>query len=131
MKNDYVYVVVSSNGLFKLGLTSQVRQRVAQLKSSSPVECELLAVLKSKNADDLEKSLHSKYHSLRVRGEWFALSKKDLFEILDPVNDLKLLLNEMETWGFFQLGMSELINNVSKAILYRVTSLKSLEQFQR
>lgn len=121
---ESVYIVVSSNGLFKIGISSQVKTRIQQLKSSSPVECELLAVLETQDAGVTEKLLHNKYSLLCVRGEWFALTKKDLFEILNPVGALKLLLNEMESWGFFQLGISELTNNVSKAALYRVSALE-------
>jgi len=41
----YLYIVASGNGLFKIGKATNVKARVANIKSSSPVECEVLAII--------------------------------------------------------------------------------------
>lgn len=120
----YLYIVASGNGLFKIGKTGKVSERVAQIKSASPVECELLSVIEYDSGNiDLEKKLHAKFEKQRVRGEWFALSKNDLLSIIQGNEEIRILLEDMYSWGFFALGALELQGNVAKAALYRMQAI--------
>lgn len=115
-----LYIIASGNGLFKIGVASDIKSRLAHIKSGSPVECELLMTIKyDEKSINLEKDLHNKFSSKRVRGEWFALSKDDLKSICSDKKTSDLL-DEMSEWGFFKLGIFELSGNAVKAAMYRM-----------
>lgn len=64
-----------ANGYYKIGVSRQPRVRERTLRSEEP-DIRLLA---SVEADcPLERELHRRYASKRVRGEWFALDYGDL-----------------------------------------------------
>lgn len=121
----YLYIVMASNGLFKIGKASNIKTRIAQIKSASPVEVELFTLIEYDDDEiDLEGQIHSQYSKKRVRGEWFALSKNDLITIIrSPSKELISLLNEMQSWGFFHLGTMELLGGVAQVALWRVHAL--------
>jgi len=84
-----VYLMRAENGLIKIGKTITVEQRLRQINMMSPVDIELFCVFDSLFGDELEKELHAAYACKRVKGEWFALSQRDLNEIVTsygPVN---------------------------------------------
>ena len=77
--SDYVniYLFGTELGLFKIGMTTNmVNSRLQQCNVLSPVHVYLVA---ETYADKyLERELHAKYDSKRVRGEWFRLSQDDV-----------------------------------------------------
>ena len=119
----YLYCIVSGNGLFKLGKTEKLKERVRQIKSGSPTQCALLFAEEYFDGDEIEKKYHEKYAKKRVRGEWFALSESDLLEIAPNHHGLKLLIADMESWGFFELGKGELMRGASLATIWRAEAL--------
>jgi len=122
----YLYIVVSANGLFKIGKTWEPKARIAQLKAASPVECETLALVEYDDTSvDLESEYHGKFADKRVRGEWFALSKGDLLSIIPQNKELVKLLEEMQSWGFFALGLSELLYPAARAALWRIQTMQT------
>lgn len=120
----YLYIVASASGLFKIGYTNDIENRVSQIKSASPVKCELLISIKCDNAEFQEKEYHQTFQKKRVRGEWFALSRKDLSSIIRD-KETNELLNEMESWGFFDLGTKELFENPARASMWRMQALSN------
>jgi len=60
-------------GLVKIGRTSNVRVRLRKLQKTSPVELQLLLVLRrgSDDAKTLEAELHRRFAEHRRHGEWF------------------------------------------------------------
>lgn len=69
MLNDGVYFIRAHTGHIKIGHSSKVLQRYADLQVSWPVPLELLAVVVGTHR--LEKQLHEKFAEHRVQGEWF------------------------------------------------------------
>lgn len=83
----YLYVLMSANGLFKIGKARQPKGRIAQIQTASPVRISPVFVVEYDERDtDLEKQYHERFAEKRVRGEWFALSKDDLLSIA-PVRE--------------------------------------------
>lgn len=76
-----VYLLRSENGLYKIGIASDVQKRVAKLTSSIPYKIEIIHSFSAPSAFICEKNLHEKYKELRVKGEWFRLGKKEVEEI--------------------------------------------------
>lgn len=64
-----VYAIRASNGLIKIGISINPKKRLATLRTSSPVELELLGTWET--AASSEKILHKILADSRVHGEWF------------------------------------------------------------
>jgi Meiotically up-regulated gene 113 len=80
MSNNRVYVGFDGTGLFKIGITSDTKKRLQQLRTANPTYYYLFSFPADKPAV-IELSLHTKFESLRVSGEWFALGADDVWWI--------------------------------------------------
>lgn len=75
----YVYLIHSkSNGYFKIGRSKDPLKRERTLQAEEP-DISLLKIWEGDGA--LEKELHKSYEHLRVRGEWFKLTMRELWEL--------------------------------------------------
>ena len=90
----YVYVIKSSSGLCKIGLTSDVHRRLAELRRDYPSESLVVArVIETDNMMWTERQLHSLFSRRHVHGEWFALMESD-FDWIDLIErDIKRYLD--------------------------------------
>ena len=81
-QHGYVYLIQGprkdGKDLFKIGRTINPKTRFLNLQTGSPVSLELVKITKTKNPKELERYLHDHCAEMRVRGEWFALGKKDI-----------------------------------------------------
>lgn len=85
-----VYLIRAANGLVKIGKTFNVVKRFNTLNIGSPLDLEVVGVIHSENANEIERDLHARFADRRVKGEWFNLSSDDLaqvnqFYIVTPV----------------------------------------------
>lgn len=97
----YVYLLkVSSEGIYKIGVSRNVERRVKQLQTGNPEPIEIVKTFLSQYPYKIENVLHRRYRLNHVQGECFYLSKDDIehfeesckicetnFEILDERND--------------------------------------------
>lgn len=63
------FIQAKNNGLIKIGFTSNLKSRLSDLSSMSPVPLELLAF--TDGDCNLERDLHSTFSHHRSHGEWF------------------------------------------------------------
>lgn len=78
------FLVAGELNLVKIGRTKDVTKRVNFINTSSPVELELVSVLRG--VDPIQEQLiHEKFETLRRRGEWFHLNDELRAFIADPV----------------------------------------------
>lgn len=77
----YVYLIFNErSGYFKIGRSKNPLKREKTLQAEEPE----IALLKIWEAEpSFEKMLHTKYSSLRKRGEWFELTFKELYTLKD------------------------------------------------
>jgi hypothetical protein len=73
----YVYML-ESDGLFKIGMTQSVPRRWAQIAGGAPGEVELVHYLRTDDPSGIERYWHQRFESVRMGGEWFALSVSDV-----------------------------------------------------
>lgn len=66
---------------YKIGVAADVESRLAQLSTGNPFPLEVETVYTFDNAEVVERAIHQKLKSKRVRGEWFELSYDDTVEI--------------------------------------------------
>ena len=66
-----VYLIAARDlEMVKIGLATNVRERLSQLQTGSPCELELLATIPG--GENEERALHWLFGHLHVRGEWFC-----------------------------------------------------------
>lgn len=69
-QRQFVYFIGTEDGPVKIGLTTNVRQRLESLQTASPIKLELLAYC------DGDRWLEQRYHDFfaphRLQGEWFG-----------------------------------------------------------
>lgn len=66
---------------YKIGVAADVESRLAQLSTGNPFPLEVETVYTFDNAEVVERAIHQKLKSKRVRGEWFELSYDDTVEL--------------------------------------------------
>jgi|688.fasta_scaffold42079_13 hypothetical protein len=76
----FIYIMIDHNtGFYKIGHSKNVLRRESTLQSEKPT-IELLYTFEGIVRD--ERDLHDNFKELRVRGEWFALEKYMVDEII-------------------------------------------------
>ena len=63
---------------YKIGVTTDINQRLRGLSTASPIKIELITVWFYEGYRKLEKYLHTQFHANRLNGEWFQLSEEDI-----------------------------------------------------
>ena len=77
------FIQPKRGGLIKIGFTSsEPRGRLAKLQTGSPVELQIIALLRGNQ----EQDLHKKFAKLRRHGEWFHPGKSLLTFISQECN---------------------------------------------
>jgi len=133
----YLYLIAAENGLFKIGKSTNPRNRIAQIRTSSPCRVEpVLWIYYDEGERDLEKDLHTAFESARSHGEWFALIHEDWMTILRhldavgiypkqstrTIKSLHSVLWNAHKWGFFDMKNSP-DRNVAQAVLNRLSAI--------
>ena len=79
----YVYVIqdISHTKRYKIGRTSHPATRINSFGVELPFETEIVAILRTTNAVDLERDLHNQFATSRTQGEWFDLTGAQVREI--------------------------------------------------
>ena len=81
MKESYIYFIETIDYDFiKIGISTNVSQRLKSLQSSCPLELRMLRYIKGGPKD--EQYLHNRFAKYIVRGEWYCKSK-DLMDFID------------------------------------------------
>ena len=76
---SYVYLLkVSSDGIYKIGVSKDVKKRVKQLQTGNPEPIEIVKTFLSQYPFKIESVLHRRYRLNHVYGECYYLDKKDI-----------------------------------------------------
>jgi len=86
----FVYIIQAESGPVKIGMTTNCEQRLSDLQVANyelltllfRIECESVG-----QATEIEQSLHERYQSQRIRGEWFDVSPNEI------IPDIQLLIS--------------------------------------
>ena len=75
----YVYIIkVSSEGIYKVGVSKNVKRRVKQLQTGNPEPIEIVKTFLSNYPYKIESVLHRRFKINHVHGECYYLSKQDI-----------------------------------------------------
>ena len=116
----YVYLIQGprkdGKDLFKIGRTINPKTRFLNLQTGSPVSLKIVKITKTKNPRQLERYLHEHCAEMRVRGEWFALGKRDVRSVKKIMKNyrlkshkkklLALLILSILAIGYFNINTS-------------------------
>jgi Meiotically Up-regulated Gene 113 (MUG113) protein len=76
---EYVYLIGSeSSPLVKIGRTTDLLRRLADIQNMSPVK--LTVLWRTEGSAGLETALHRHFKAQRVHGEWFDFPDRDALE---------------------------------------------------
>lgn len=80
-----VYIIESTSGHYKIGISSDVQRRLKELqKTQGPYLYDIAYYWVCSSRDEarfIEGYLHRAYDHKRVNGEWFELSARDLIDL--------------------------------------------------
>ena len=76
--HGYVYLVVSEDGAFKVGITGNMQERFQALQTSVPMKISLLHVLEVDDCLTVERHFHRIFAERKITGEWFRLTEEDI-----------------------------------------------------
>lgn len=99
MAHAYVYLL-ESGGYYKIGYSYKPWTRVKRLATGSPVPIRLVHQIRTEFFRQVERKLHERFASRRLRGEWFDLNDDDIAHI-KSVNHLGQSPKEAEEWERF------------------------------
>ena len=86
-KPGYVYVLQSDSGFYKIGRTTDYKNRLKTFHSKLPFRVDYLLLIKSDAHIQLEQSLHTRFWEKRKDGEWFALRPTDIETLRQEYKD--------------------------------------------
>jgi hypothetical protein len=76
----YVYLLRSESGLFKIGRSVNVTNRLSSIRGGSAEHITLIGALHVPDMAKTESDLHQKFTHRRQRGEWFSLTDSEVRE---------------------------------------------------
>lgn len=79
--SGYVYLIQSPTGFYKIGRTTNPKDRMKTFSVKLPFEVEYVCIIQTEDMYGLEQSLHQQFASKRVNGEWFQLAPDDVEHI--------------------------------------------------
>ena len=105
-----IYLISNSlyeETLYKIGITKRaVSERLKDFKTGNPNDFNIVHVYVAENyAHTIESTLHRRYKTKRVSGEWFELNQSEVDSFL---NDCELLYQ-----NFLMLSESSTLDNFS------------------
>ena len=98
----FVYLIRNQD-LYKIGITQNLNQRMSQLKPD-----EIIAVLETKNFEQLEKDLHQRYSDARIpQSEYFRLTDSQLENI--SINAKEIVINDKYNSIFSEENIEDVV----------------------
>ena len=96
----------------KIGYSSNNNpiKRFEQFKVYAPFGAEILGFIQTKDAKILESTLHQKYVSKRLDGEWFEISELEVHQIIDFYTNKE----QIEDRNNFQIEYAKFLENNRK-----------------
>lgn len=79
-EDDYLYLI-ESNGLCKIGYTSNIKKRIKHYKVHN-AGMKVLYIYKGADCFNLESMFHVRYAEQNIQGEWYCLEDRDIINII-------------------------------------------------
>ena len=85
LKPGYIYFIQAVEEPFyiKIGCSVEPCKRLNAIQTASPIKLEPLAIVSVPHINQFEKLFHEYFVKKRVRGEWFDIEPRDVYELLN------------------------------------------------
>lgn len=96
LSHGYVYLIGNKfHHWYKIGITGSLSARMQEMQVGCPVKINRFGEAWVQHPRGIERSLHKKYSSRRLQGEWFLLQDEEVAEIQSYLTaiDIKGTLN--------------------------------------
>lgn len=87
------------------------QKRFKDFKTYAPFGAEMLGYVNSSNPFDLEQRLHEKYYRVKLTGEWFDISLKDVENDIKDYSTNESLIARSFFWEKYAEQQKQLIQN--------------------
>lgn len=80
----YVYFISDDHGHCKIGITNNMRSRIKNLQNGCPYELDVVKIAIVENetvARAVEDYWHYVFKDKHIRGEWFKLTKREIYNV--------------------------------------------------
>jgi predicted GIY-YIG superfamily endonuclease len=95
-----IYLLRDDNNKYKIGITTRKStKRVKELQTGNAEEIRVVNEFKSKWFRKIEGSLHRRYGTKRMKGEWFELEQKDTQNFISECQSLHDTFQMLEDSG--------------------------------
>lgn len=91
----YIITATEFGGLYKIGMTSDVDRRLAEMQVGCPFPLYAVGAYRVERPFAVELMLHSFFYKKRIRGEWFRLDANDLHYIHSSMDGVCAVVEEM------------------------------------
>ena len=121
-----VYFVQSENGSIKIGYAKNPLNRLSGLQTSSSEKLSLLGVISG--GMEVENTLHDRFKTEKIRGEWFKPSKSLLDFISENASKSEIPKDE-KAKDFFELSIGNsikrlrLLKNIDRETLCKMAGV--------
>jgi len=86
-KPDTIYVLnIEGTNIYKIGTSQNTQRRIKDLQASNPFIIDIILILKTNGAYELEQLIHEFIESKHIKNEWFK------------VTDIDLILKKIKEW---------------------------------
>ena len=83
-----IYIMTADDGLYKIGVSSNVEKRRDTLQRANGKQLNIIYKSeKMNNCYKLESKIHKKYDKYRTIGEWFDFTNENIEEIIKFINE--------------------------------------------
>lgn len=96
MNKNYVYLIRSDEGMYKIGISRNPNKRIAQLQTGNSSPLKLISIFESQNASKIERTLHRRFNYCKVNREWFGLSIFDEYNFNDYCKVIEESINKLK-----------------------------------
>lgn len=111
----YVYLMRTGDDHYKIGVATNIFNRLKALQTSSSTPIELVTAKRVENAFEVEKAIHHKFSHVKVGGgkEWFRLTDKEAIDVAVEINKYSSVdITELESLRLQVLKESEALHSL-------------------
>lgn len=125
----FIYCGDQQNSPVKIGVTSDIDNRISNLQTGNPyvLKCKALIPCKDKTqAYNLESYLHHRFKKKRMTGEWFRLYEFNLKSILDDFSNSRSVPLVKQGFNVVKKASKEIrqLKKKNRELTFRVESLE-------
>lgn len=111
----YVYLMRTGINHYKVGVATNIFNRLKALQTSSSTPIELVTAKRMENAFEVERAIHHKFSHVKVGGgkEWFTLTEREAIDIAVEINKYSSVdITEVESLRLQILKESEALHSL-------------------